>query len=151
MRTQDWTPLWRSTIGFDHLLNVFDEAQRAAEDSYPPYNIERMSEDRYQITVAIAGFSEDEVSLTAEQNMLTLEGRKTLKDKPDFLFQGISARPFKRQFRLADHVEVKSAGLKNGLLTIDLVRELPEAMKPKTIAINGQARPAPRQIEAKAA
>ncbi len=151
MRTQDWTPLWRSTIGFDHLLNVFDEAQRAVEDSYPPYNIERLSDDRYKITVALAGFGQDDISLTAEQNVLTIEGRKTAKEKTAFLFQGISARPFKRQFRLAGYVEVKSAKLMNGLLTIELLRELPEAMKPKTIPINGQAKPAPRQIESKAA
>ena len=150
MRTEDWSPLWRSTVGFDHLLNVFDEAQHAAEEGYPPYNIERLSEDRYQITVALAGFGPEELSLTAEQNLLTLEGRKTAKEKVDFLFKGISARPFKRQFRLADYVEVKSAALRNGLLTIDLLREVPEAMKPKAIPIEGQPRPA-RQIEAQAA
>src|SRR5947207_9390995 len=106
MRTYDFTPLWRSTIGFDHLFDLLDESQRGAEDNYPPYNIERLSEDRYQISLALAGFGPDEIAITAEQNVLTVEGRKAEKEQREYLYQGISARPFKRQFNLADHVQV---------------------------------------------
>src|SRR6185503_21081051 len=133
----DWTPLWRSTIGFDHLFNALDEVQRTGEESYPPYNIERLDENRFQISVALAGFTPDEVALTVEQNVLTLEGHKSEKDGKTFLHRGISARNFRRQFTLADHVEVKGASFENGLLVIDLQREIPEAMKPRRIAING--------------
>lgn len=145
----DWTPLWRSTIGFDRLFDVFDEVQRTSEDTYPPYNIERLGDDRYQITVALAGFRPEEVSLTVEQNVLTLEGRKAEKDERNFLYHGISARPFKRQFSLADFVEVRSAQFENGLLMIELVRTIPEAMKPRKIAIGAPARV--QQIEKTAA
>jgi molecular chaperone IbpA len=135
----DWTPLWRSTVGFDRLFDVFDEAQKASEDNYPLYNIERLDQDHFQISVALAGFGPDEIALTVEQNVLTLEGRRAEKEGRTFLYRGISARPFKRQFTLADHVEVKSAAFENGLLVIDLERRLPEAMKPRKIAINGPA------------
>ncbi|MEH2513618.1 molecular chaperone IbpA [Nitrobacteraceae bacterium AZCC 1564] len=148
----DWSPLWRSTIGFDRLFDVFDEVQRTAEDNYPHYNIERLDENRFQISVALAGFSPDEISLTVEQNVLTLEGQKSEKDSDRiYLFRGISTRAFKRQFTLADHVEVKSAQYKDGLLVIELVREVPEAMKPRQIAISGAPSKQPEQIEAKAA
>jgi molecular chaperone IbpA len=132
----DWTPLWRSTIGFDRLFDVLDEVQRTAEETYPPYNIERLDENRFQISVARAGFTPDEVSLTAEQNVLTLEGRKAENDEKVYLHRGISARAFKRQFTLADHVEVRGARFENGLLIVDLQREIPEAMKPRQIPIN---------------
>ena len=147
----DWTPLWRSTIGFDRLFDVLDEVQRTAEESYPPYNIERLDENRFQISVALAGFTPDEVGLTVEQNVLTLEGRKGDKEEKTFLHRGISARSFKRQFTLADHVEVKGARFDNGLLLIDLQREIPEAMKPRRISINGAGPGNVTQIEAKAA
>ena len=147
----DWTPLWRSTVGFDHLFDVFDEVQKAAEDNYPLYNIERVDQDRFRISVALAGFSPDEISLTAEQNVLTLEGRKAEKEGRDFLYRGISARPFKRQFTLADHVEVKSASFENGLLVIELAREIPEAMKPRKIEIGATAPKTVSQIDARAA
>ena len=147
----DWTPLWRSTIGFDRLFDVLDEVQRTAEESYPPYNIERLDENRFQISVALAGFTPDEVVLTVEHNVLTLEGRKGEKEGKTFLHRGISARNFKRQFTLADHVEVKGAHFENSLLVIDLVREIPEAMKPRRIAINGTGPSNVIQIEAKAA
>jgi molecular chaperone IbpA len=137
MRTHDFAPLWRSTIGFDRLFNLLDEAQQATEDNYPPYNIERLAEDRYQISLALAGFSADEITITAEQNVLTVEGRKAEKDQHEYLYQGISARPFKRQFNLADHVQVKNATFDNGLLRIELFREVPEAMKPRRIPIGG--------------
>lgn len=146
----DWTPLWRSTIGFDRLFSVLDEVQRTADETYPPYNIERHDENRFQISVALAGFSPNEVTLTVEQNVLTLEGRKADKEGKTFLHRGISTRSFKRQFTLADHVEVRGARFENGLLLIDLQREIPEAMKPRRIAINGSGANV-SQIEAKAA
>jgi molecular chaperone IbpA len=137
MRTYELSPLSRSTIGFDRLLNLAETAQRAAEDTYPPYNIERLSEDRYQISLAVAGFSPEEISITAEQNVVTIEGTKTEQTKREYLYRGISTRQFKRQFSLADYVQVKGATFDNGLLQIELVREIPEAMKPRRIAISG--------------
>jgi molecular chaperone IbpA len=152
MRTNDFAPLWRSTIGFDRLLDLLDATQRATgEDHYPLYNIERLGEDRYQISLALAGFSPDEVAVTAEQNVLTIEGRKADKEQRDYIHQGISARHFKRQFNLADYVQVKAAQFDNGLLRIELVREVPEAMKPRSIPINAAAASNARQIESKAA
>jgi len=135
MRTYNFAPLWRSTIGFDRLFDLLDESQHRTEDNYPPYNIERLGEDRYQISLALAGFAPDEIAVTAEQNVLTVEGRKSDKDQRDYLYQGISARQFKRQFNLADYVQVKTASFDNGLLRVELVREIPEAMKPRRIAI----------------
>jgi molecular chaperone IbpA len=152
MRTNDFAPLWRSTIGFDRLLDLLDATQRATgEDHYPLYNIERLGEDRYQISLALAGFSPDEVAVTAEQNVLTIEGRKADKEQRDYIHQGISARHFKRQFNLADYVQVKAAQFDNGLLRIELVREVPEAMKPRSIPINAAAASNARLIESKAA
>src|SRR6478752_4820676 len=145
----DWTPLWRSTIGFDHLFDVLNEVQRTAEESYPPYNIERLDENRFHISVALAGFTPDEVALTVEQNVLTLESRKSDKEERTFLHRGISARNFKRQFTLADHVEVKGASFGNGLLVIDLQREIPEAKKPRRIAIGGATPTNVTQIESR--
>ena len=141
MRTYDFAPLWRSTIGFDRLFDLLDETQRAAEDNYPPYNIERLGEDRYQISLALAGFSPDEIAITAEQNVLTVEGRKADKEQREYLYQGISARPFRRQFNLADYVQVKGASFDNGLLRVELFREIPEAMKPRRIPIGGMTQP----------
>ena len=138
MRTFDFAPLWRSTIGFDHLADLVDSSLRqASDDNYPPYNIERSSEDHYRITLALAGFAPDDVSVTAEQNLLTVEGKTQAKDQREYLYQGIAARPFRRMFNLADYVQVKAATFKDGLLTIELAREVPEAMKPRKIAING--------------
>ena len=125
MRTYDFSPLWRSTIGFDRLFDLAETAQRAGEDNYPPYNIERLGDDRYQISLAVAGFSPDEISVTAEQNVVTIEGGKMDKTEREYLYRGISARPFKRQFNLADYVQVKSATFENGLLKIELFREIP--------------------------
>ena len=135
--TYDFAPLWRSTIGFDRLFDLVDAAQQQAgtEDNYPPCNVERVGEDRYRISLAVAGFSADEIAITAEQSVLTVEGRKSEKQQREFLYQGISSRPFKRQFNLADYVQVKDATFENGMLTITLVRDLPEAMKPRRIAI----------------
>jgi molecular chaperone IbpA len=151
MRTYDFSPLWRSTIGFDRLFDLAEIAQRAGEDNYPPYNIERLSDDRYQISLAVAGFSPDEISVTAEYNVVTIEGGKAEKAEREYLYRGISARPFKRQFELADYVHVKSAGFDNGLLKIELVREVPEAMKPRRIDINGVPADNVHQLDGKAA
>jgi molecular chaperone IbpA len=136
MRTFDPTPLWRSTVGFDRLFDLIDETARwSGADNYPPCNIERTGEDQYQITLALAGFSPEDVTITAEQNVLTVEGRKAENGEHQYLYQGISARPFRRVFSLADYVEVKSAAFEGGLLKIELVREVPEAMKPRRIGI----------------
>ena len=151
MRTYDLSPLFRSTIGFDRLFGLVEAAQHSAEDNYPPYNIERLGDDRYQITLAVAGFAPDEITITAEQNVVTVEGEKADKAEHDYLYRGISTRMFKRQFSLADYVQVRGATFDNGLLKIELVRELPEAMKPRQIAINGTGSKGVSQIEAKAA
>ena len=151
--TYDFAPLWRSTIGFDRLFDLVDAAQQqaGAEDHYPPCNVERVGEDRYQISLAVAGFSPDEIEITAEQSILTVEGRKAEKQQREFLYQGISSRPFKRQFNLADYVQVKGAAFDNGLLRIELVREMPEAMKPRRISIAGSPASNVRQIDGKTA
>ncbi len=151
MRTYDLSPLWRSSIGFDRLLDFAEAANRASEDNYPPYNIERLDADRYQIALAVAGFSPEEISVTAAQNVLTVEAKKSEASERRYLHQGISARSFKRQFTLADHVQVRSASSEHGLLKIDLVREVPEAMKPRRIEISDGRTANVAQIEAKAA
>jgi molecular chaperone IbpA len=151
MRSYDFAPLWRSTIGFDRLFDLVETAQRAGDDNYPPYNIERLAENRYQIALAVAGFAPDEISVTAEQNVVTIEGSKSEKAEREYLYRGISARPFKRQFNLADYVQVKSAAFDNGLLKIELVREVPEAMKPRRIPIGETPSAKVQQIEARAA
>ena len=152
MRTYDFTPLWRSTIGFDRFFDLVDAAQHAgSDDNYPPCNVERLGEDRYQISLALAGFAPDEIAITAEQNVLTVEGRKAEKPQREFLYQGISARSFKRQFNLADHVQVRGATFDNGLLQIELIREIPEAMKPRRIEINGASASNVQQLDTKAA
>lgn len=138
MRNYDFSPLYRSTVGFDHLSSLLDTVSRAdsTNNGYPPYNIELLDKDQYQITMAVAGFAEPELNIQTEKNTLTIKGQKA--DEPEsqnFLHRGIAARNFERRFQLADHVEVTSAKLSNGLLFIELVRELPEAMKPKTIPI----------------
>ena len=155
MNTFDFTPLFRSTVDFDRLMNLLENSVQWSEagNGYPPYNIEKTSEDRYRITLAIAGFGEDELAIEARENMLVIEGRK--KDQEPayaYLYRGIAGRSFKRQFQLADHVKVTGANLHNGLLVIELVRELPEAMKPRRIEINASAPAAvtatePKQID----
>lgn len=139
----DLTPLYRSTIGFDRMANLLDSALRGEQTSngYPPYNIEVTGENAYGITLAVAGFEEDELNLQVENGVLTVHGKKASNEDDKnrrFLHQGIAYRSFERKFNLADHVEVRGAELKHGLLTIQLVKEVPEAMKPKTIAINGK-------------
>ncbi len=137
MRTTfDPASLWRSTVGFDRLFGLLDEAARLpADDHYPPYNIERTGDNTYEICLALAGFSATDVKVTAEQNVLTIEGHKADKGEHQYLYQGISSRPFRRVFNLADYVEVKSANFRDGCLRITLVQEVPEAMKPRRIAI----------------
>ena len=137
MRTTfDFAPLWRSTIGFDHVADLVDGALRQSnDDNYPPYNIERSSENHYRISLAVAGFGVNDITLTAEQNLLTIAGKKPEGHAREYLYQGIAARPFRRVFNLADYVQVKQASFQDGLLVIDLVREVPEAMKPRRIEI----------------
>jgi molecular chaperone IbpA len=137
MHTYDFTPLYRSAIGFDRLVRLFDEAQRLdTQPGYPPYNIELVSEDKYAITMAVAGFDRSELEIEVEGGALKIVGRKQ-KDEQQrkFLHRGIAARDFERRFQLADHVKVVSAELSNGLLNIELVREVPEALKPRKIEI----------------
>ena len=142
MRTFDLAPLYRSTVGFDRLFSMLDGFESAP--GYPPYNIERTGENTYRVSVAVAGFAENELTVEAKENTLTIKGEKqakTPKNGADVLYQGIAARAFERVFQLADHVQVKGASLENGLLHVDLVREIPEAKKPRQIPIgNGKAK-----------
>lgn len=142
MRTVfDFSPYHRSTIGFDRLFDTLESlAQGDSGSNYPPYDIERLDEDSYRITLAVAGFAEHEIEMTAQQNLLVITARKDSADEGDaarYLHRGIATRAFERRFQLADHVEVRGARLINGLLSIDLVREVPEAMKPRKIVIDG--------------
>lgn len=147
MRHFDFTPLHRSTIGFDRLFSMLDSAN-AETPSYPPYNIERTDENNYRITMAVAGFAESDLSVEAKEHVLTIKGEKKDEDETrDILYRGIASRAFERRFQLAEHVRVEGAHLENGLLHIDLVRELPEAMKPRKIEIGSGS---PKQIETKA-
>ncbi len=147
----DWTPCGGRPLGSTTCLTFSTRSSGPPKRPIPPYNIERLDENRFQISVALAGFTPDEVGLTVEQNVLTLEGHKAEKDEKTFLHRGMSTRSFKRQFTLADHVEVKGAHFENGLLVIELQREIPEAMKPRRIAIAGASAGQVKQIEGKAA
>ena len=140
MRTIDFAPLYRSTVGFDRLFDMMDQANRAESPaSWPPYDIEKVAEDGYRITLAVAGFAQDEIELTQNGNALLISGqRKDAEAARQFLHHGIAARQFRQSFSLADHVRVTGARLENGLLTVDLVREVPEALKPRRIAIGGR-------------
>ncbi len=141
MRTFDFAPLYRSTIGFDHLTSLLDSVtqREQSQPSYPPYNIELLGKDQYRITMAVAGFVDAELQIQSERQTLTVKGKKADDGKErNYLHQGIAGRNFERVFQLADHVKVTGATLENGLLNIDLVREIPEAMKPRQIAINGK-------------
>lgn len=139
MRTLDFAPLYRSTIGFDHLSSLLDAVTQREQNqpSYPPYNIERLDKDQYRITMAVAGFTQDELDIQSEQQTLTIRGKKAEdgSEQRHYLHQGIAARSFERVFQLADHVKVVAAAMENGLLHIDLEREIPEAMKPRQIPI----------------
>ena len=152
MRHVDFSPLYRSTVGFDRLFTMLDSlGQPESGQSYPPYNIERTGDDSYRISMAVAGFSDEDISIEAHRNVLTVKGEKAEEQGEDkqFLHRGIAARAFERRFQLADHVEVEGAELKNGLLHIDLKRNIPEEMKPRRIAITSAAA-GTKQIEAKA-
>lgn len=149
MRQIDFSPLYRSTIGFDRLFQLLDAPGFDNEPGYPPYNIERLAENEYRITMAVAGFGQDEIGVEVKESTLTVRGEK----KPEtgnrqFLHRGIAARSFERRFQLAGYVEVRGASLDNGLLHIDLVRNLPERMKPRIIPVT--AGPVPQSIDARA-
>ena len=141
MRNIDLSPLYRSFIGFDHLAQLMDNASRNAKpNGFPPYNIERLDEDKYQITMAVAGFSEQELHIETEKNTLKVSGVKNDKEQTQervFIHQGIAERSFEHKFQLGDHVKVLGANLENGLLNIALEREIPEAYKPRKIQIGG--------------
>ena len=138
MRTFDLTPLYRSAIGFDRLANMLETQRADAQPSYPPYNIELIGEDKYRIVMALAGFDRSEVEIVTERDSLHVVGRKQKDDiQRTYLHRGIAARDFEQRFQLANHVKVTTAAFNNGMLTIDLVREVPEALKPRKIAIDG--------------
>ena len=146
MRNFDLTPYRRSMVGFDRLFDLLENSARGATtaDNYPPFDLERLAEDRYRITLAVAGFKPAEIDITAQQNLLLVTGKKeaAAQDRANFLHVGIANRSFERRFELADFVRVQSADLADGLLTIELVREIPEAMKPQKIAIGAASQPA---------
>jgi len=141
MRGYDFSPYRRSTVGFDRLFDFLENANRAEQDNYPPFDIEKLSDDSYRITIAVAGFKRDEIEIVAHQNLLTITGRRAEQKGSDgsFLHMGIANRAFERRFELADFVRVSGAGLADGLLSIELAREIPEAMKPRRIAIGGES------------
>ncbi|TWB53170.1 molecular chaperone IbpA [Rhizobium sp. ERR 922] len=152
----DYAPLFRSTVGFDRIFNLLENAQRARSISdWPPYDIVKTGDDSYRISIAVAGFAQDDLDITFQSNLLTVTGKKQETANDGYLHRGIASRPFEHRFELADHVRVNGANLQNGLLSIDLVREIPEALKPRKIDI--QANPAlsqkaaPAQIEAQKA
>jgi molecular chaperone IbpA len=150
----DLSPLFRSSVGFDRVLDLLENAARVQTlDDWPPYDIEKAGEDRYRITMAVAGFSPDELELTAQPNLLVVGGRKQGEDGARYLHRGVATRSFVRRFELADHVRVTGASLADGLLTIELAREVPEAMRPRRIEVRAWAGEAPgaggrpRQVE----
>lgn len=145
MRTFDLSPLYKTTVGFDRLATMMDSVSFENANGYPPYNIERLGESDYRITMAVSGFSSEELDIETKEDSLIVRGQKAEEDTTrDYLHQGIAGRSFERRFKLADHVKVSSAGLEHGLLNIELVRELPEEMKPRKIAITN-----PGKIESK--
>ena len=151
MRTFDFAPLHRATIGFDQIADLMDRALSAdgSQTSYPPYNIEKTADDAYRISIAVAGFSEDELSVEVKENALVVAARKADPEgERSYLHRGIATRAFERRFTLADHIRVTGASHENGMLHIELQREVPEALKPRRIAINGNL-PEPATIEAK--
>jgi len=155
MNRFDFSPLYRSTVGFDQFASLLDSVlSDSNQQSFPPYNIERTGENAYRISMAVAGFAESELSIEARQNLLTITGKKEEKQDAEntrVLHRGIATRNFERRFQLADHVEVRGAALENGLLHVDLAREIPEAMKPRQIEISGVPGSSKPQIEGEAA
>ena len=153
MRHFDLTPFYRSTVGFDRLFNLLDQTGSDAAPGYPPYNIKRTGDNAYRVSVAVAGFGESDLHIELKENTLTIKGEKQAKSEEkagEVLYQGIAARSFERVFQLADFVQVRGAKLENGLLHVDLVREIPEAKKPRQIPING-GKSIEAQVETKAA
>jgi molecular chaperone IbpA len=154
MRTLDLAPLFRSTVGFDHLTRLLDNVSRVDEQtvSYPPYNIEKYSDDAYRVTMAVAGFAESDIEITLVGQTLTVVGRAG-KDETTgtYLHRGIAGRSFERRFQLADHIKVANANLLHGMLAIDLQREVPEALKPRTITIGTSLPERLKSLESKAA
>ena len=151
MTSFDLTPLFRTTIGFDRMARLLDAVERRSDDGYPPYNIEKVGEDAYRISMAVAGFGADDLDITVQENRLVVTGKAAPQEGDvKYLHRGIGGRAFERRFDLADHIVVKGGSLDNGLLHIDLARELPEAMKPRTVKISAErsARPV---LESKAA
>lgn len=148
MTELDFSPLFRSTVGFDRLSRLLDSATRDDGVGYPPYNIEKTGEDAYRITMAVAGFGEDDISITAKENTLLISGKaKSADEKVQYLYRGIAGRAFEQRFQLADFIKVTGAQIVNGLLHVELVREVPETMRPRTIKVNAGS---PR-VESKAA
>ncbi len=150
MRPFDLSPLYKSTVGFDRFANLLDSMASAEVDSptYPPYNIERLGENEYRITMAVAGFGEDELNVEVKENSLTVRGEKKAEEaERSYLHRGIASRAFERRFQLADYVEVRGADLEHGMLHLDLVREVPEKMKPRNIAIGTAKDAGPTVIE----
>jgi len=146
MSRLDFTPYRRTTVGFDRLFDLLEsQVRNNSGDNYPPFNVERRGEDEYRITIAVAGFRPDEIEITAQQNQLLVTGRKNGNDEGQFIHRGIATRAFERRFALGDYVQVRAADLRDGLLSIELVREIPEAMKPRKISIGGDA---PQTLEA---
>jgi molecular chaperone IbpA len=147
MRNHDFAPLTRSMIGFDRMFDLLDDAFKLAQadDGYPPYDIVKTGENAYRIDLAVAGFTAEDLSVTAQEGLLVIAGRKGTEEQAAHLHRGIAKRSFERRFNLADHVEVTGASLVDGLLSIELVREIPEAMQPRRIEIGSPAPPEPRQ------
>jgi molecular chaperone IbpA len=148
MATLDFSPLYRSSIGFDQLHALFAHALQRDETGFPPYNIEKVAEDQYRITLAVAGFTQDDIEIMRDGNLLTVRGRTKEPESRTYLHRGIAGRAFERQFDLAEYVDVTGARLENGLLEIDLKRELPEALKPRRIPIGDASSPAPTALKA---
>ena len=149
MRSYDFSPLFRSSVGFDRLAQLMDSARDEAP-TYPPYNIERTGEDQYRITMAVAGFAENDIEITAQENGLSVVGKQPKDEAPkSLLYRGIAGRPFQRRFELAEYIRVSGASLENGLLHIELVREVPEAVKPRNIKIGSTVEQ--KTVEQKAA
>lgn len=139
MRTVDFTPLYRNAIGFDRLFNLMEaNTSKNSSGGYPPYNIEQQGENKYRITMAVAGFADEHLDITQKENMLIVRGERQAEENKNYVYQGIAERDFERKFQLADYVKVIGATMENGLLHVDLEREIPEAMQPRKIAINGK-------------
>ncbi len=139
MRTVDFAPLYRNAIGFDRLLNMMEaNSNKNSQGGFPPYNIEQQEENKFRITMAVAGFADDEIDITQQENTLVVRGERKPSEEKKYVYQGIAERDFERKFQLADYVKVVGATMENGLLHIDLERETPEAMQPRKIAINGK-------------